>query len=126
MKMGVVVLGHGSQTVVDEANLSLFTVLELVKAKMPDAIVEAAFMMRASKKQDLQQAIDRLVEQGADKIVVAPWFLTNGLHIQQDIPEELAVATERHGDKVKISFARHLGPDSRIVDVLVDRIGEVE
>lgn len=126
MKMGIVVLGHGSQTVVDEANLSLFTVLDLVKTKMPDALVEAAFMMRASKKQDLQQAIDRLVEQGADKIVVAPWFLTNGLHIQQDIPEELAAARERHGDKVNISFARHLGPDSRIVDVLVDRIGEVE
>ncbi|MDA8210586.1 MAG: CbiX/SirB N-terminal domain-containing protein [Clostridia bacterium] len=125
MKNGIVVLGHGSKTVVDEANLALFGVVDLVKNKLNTSLVEAAFMMRESGKQTLQQAIDKLVEQGANRIVVAPWFLTNGLHIQQDIPEELAEARKRHGELVEIAFARHLGPDPRIVDVLVDRIGEV-
>ncbi|HEX3032377.1 MAG TPA: CbiX/SirB N-terminal domain-containing protein [Bacillota bacterium] len=125
MKNGIVVLGHGSKTVVDEANLALYNVVELVKSKVTDSLVEAAWMMRESGKQSLQEAIDKLVEQGAARIVVAPWFLTNGLHIQQDIPEELAEAKNRHGNKVEIAFARHLGPDPRIVDVLVDRIGEV-
>jgi sirohydrochlorin ferrochelatase len=126
MKSGVVVLGHGSKTIVDEANLALYKVIDLVKTKLDTPLVEAAFMMRESGKQNLQQAIDKLVEQGASKIVVAPWFLTNGLHIQQDIPEELAEARTKHKGKVEIAFARHLGPDPRIVDVLIDRIGEDE
>ncbi|MFZ3171451.1 MAG: CbiX/SirB N-terminal domain-containing protein [Carboxydocellales bacterium] len=126
MKNGVVVLGHGSKTIVDEANLALYKVIDLVKTKLDTPLVEAAFMMRESGKQNLQQAIDKLVEQGASKIVVAPWFLTNGLHIQQDIPEELAEARTRHNEKVEIAFARHLGPDPRIVDVLMDRIGEIK
>lgn len=125
MKSGIVVLGHGSKTVVDEANQALFGVVDMVKNKLNTPLVEAAFMMRESGKQTLQQAIDKLVGQGANKIVVAPWFLTNGLHIQQDIPEELAEARKRHSGRVEIAFARHLGPDPRIVDVLVDRIGEV-
>ncbi|MHB1167375.1 MAG: sirohydrochlorin chelatase, partial [Carboxydocellales bacterium] len=115
MKSGVVVLGHGSKTIVDEANLALYNVIDLVKTKLDTPLVEAAFMMRESGKQNLQQAIDKLVAQGASKIVVAPWFLTNGLHIQQDIPEELAEARTRHKGKVEIAFARHLGSDPRIV-----------
>lgn len=125
MTKGIVVLGHGSKTVVDEANLALYQVIDLVKSKMPELLVEPAFMMRESQKQSLQEAIAKLVAGGATRIVVAPWFLTNGLHIQQDIPEELTEARQRHGEKIEISFARHLGPDPRIVEVLLDRIGEV-
>ncbi len=126
MQTGIVVIGHGSKTIVDEANLGLFEVVELVKQKMNNKLVEAAFMMRASEKQTIQQAIDKLVNLGANKIIIAPWFLTKGLHIQQDIPEELAEARQRHGEAVSIAFASHLGPDARIVDVLIDRIGEVD
>jgi sirohydrochlorin ferrochelatase len=39
---------------------------------------------------------------------------------------EISEAMQRHGNSVEIYFARHLGPDPRIVDVLVDRIGAVE
>ncbi|MCL4516051.1 MAG: cobalamin biosynthesis protein CbiX [Firmicutes bacterium] len=128
MKTGIVVLGHGSQARVGEANLVLDSIAalvkDLVKEQLDLDLVEPAFMNRKSGRQGLGEAIDKVVGAGAGKVIVVPVFLTNGLHLQEDIPVELAQAREKYRGEVEIRFASHLGADRRIVEIIVDRIKE--
>jgi sirohydrochlorin ferrochelatase len=102
--------------------------LERVAAEIakifPRARVEPAWMNPKSQRQNLFQAVDRLVAEGARRIIVAPVFLTDGLHIRKDIPEDLAALREQYPG-VEFCFARNLGFDARIVAILAERIGEV-
>ncbi|MEW6446503.1 MAG: CbiX/SirB N-terminal domain-containing protein [Bacillota bacterium] len=121
---GIVVLGHGSRLPVDEANKFLEQVAAEIGRLFTGARVEPAWMNPKSQRQDLAGAVARLVAQGARRIIVAPVFLTDGLHIRKDIPEELAALRERYPG-VEFRFARNLGFDARIIAVLAERIREV-
>jgi len=47
-------------------------------------LVEAAFLEQGSP--DLAGAVARLAARGASRILVTPYFLTLGLHLQRDLP----------------------------------------
>lgn len=124
MKKGIVVLGHGSRASVGEANQVVFQVTDMVKKRVGHSLVETAIMNRMSGLQSLEEAIDRLVIQGATTITVVPMFFSNGMHIQSDIPEEITAIQEKHPGIV-IHMAPHIGADARIADILVERVREV-
>lgn len=121
---GIVILGHGSRAAVDEANSFLERVAAEIGGIFNDARVEPAWMNPKSQRQDLARAVARLVMEGAKRIIVAPVFLTDGLHIRKDIPEDIA-ALKKEYPGVEFRLARHLGFDRRIVAILAERIGEV-
>jgi len=50
--------------------------------------------------------------------VLVPLLLSTGYHVQTDIPAAVAAFPA-------VRVARHLGPDDRLVDALVDRLGPV-
>ena len=125
MSRGIIVLGHGSRAEVTEANDAIFVVAELVKQKTSSDLVEAALMNRSSNLQSVDQAAEVLIQKGVKEIVLAPWFLTKGAHIQSDIPRIIARVQERFPG-VQIVMAPPLGPDPKIVDVLLERVQEVE
>jgi sirohydrochlorin ferrochelatase len=51
-------------------------------------LVEAAFLEQGSP--DLREAVRRLAARGASRILVVPYFLTLGLHLQRDLPRIVA------------------------------------
>ncbi|MGQ9531958.1 MAG: sirohydrochlorin chelatase [Desulfotomaculales bacterium] len=120
---GVVLLGHGSRAAVDEANQFLIRMAEMARAELGIAHVEPAFMNPKSLRQDLAGAVRALVERGVKRLVVAPVFLTNGLHLRRDIPAEIGRLRAAHPE-VEIRLAGHLGCDPRILAVVLDRIRE--
>jgi len=124
VKRGIVILAHGSRAEAAEANQALLKMVELVKTKTSSESVRPAYMNRKSPGPDLAQSVAALVAQDYQEIVVAPWFLTTGIHILEDIPELLAELQARY-PQVKIQLARPLGPDPRLADILFDRIQEV-
>lgn len=121
-------MGHGSRTVVDEANQVLITLSEMIKEKINIEQINVdflatAFMNPESQRPNLEQAVAEVVKKGAEKIIVAPVFLSNGIHIQKDIPEEIKRLKEKY--QVEIKMALHLGADFRIADIIIERIKEV-
>jgi sirohydrochlorin ferrochelatase len=46
-------------------------------------LVEAAFL---EARPELEEAVARLVERGASRILIIPYFLTLGIHLQRDLP----------------------------------------
>ena len=123
MKKGIVVLGHGSRANMSEANQVVFQMADIVKEKMGHDLVEAAIINRMSKLQTLTEAVESLISRGAESVTVAPMFFANGTHIQSDIPEEIGTIQARY-PRVTIRLAQHIGADTRIADILVERARE--
>ncbi len=115
----VIVLGHGSRAA--EANRALHDIVEMVKERGEFDLVEPAFMGRCEP--DLEASVKKLVGQGAKQIIVMPLFLYRGIHVQEDIPGDIRRLQEKYS--VNMVFARNLGPDRRIADIIMDRIREV-
>lgn len=123
MSLGVIVFGHGSRASVAEANQVIFEVAEMVKKQLGGVPVETAILNKEAGRAGIGDAVDRLVKQGATKIIIAPLFLVNGVHIQTDIPQEIDLLKKQHPG-IEIKMAGHIGADMRIADILVERIQE--
>ena len=116
MSEALIILGHGSRS---EAATKQF--LELVDEvrKRRGGLVLPAFMELAEPS--LSQALSEAAAGEVDRIIVEPCLLFNGNHVLHDIPEMIAeLATEQ--PSITLLYGAPLGPDPRIVDVVLDRI----
>ncbi len=80
---GIVVFAHGSS--IESANESVRRIAETVRLEGGFDFVEAAFLDQG--RPDLASAVAALVQKGATRIVVLPYFLTLGVHLQRDLPK---------------------------------------
>jgi sirohydrochlorin ferrochelatase len=87
----------------------------------PDLRVEAAFLDLAEPS--LDQAVDRLVAEGHDEIVVVPLLLSEAYHANVDVPAVVDAATRRH-DGIRIELTSVLGLESSVFHVLDRRLRE--
>ncbi len=116
----VIVIGHGSRSY--EATQEFFQLVSAVRLRIPSVVVESAFMELAEPS--LPQAVKSLSEQGVVSISVVPCFLFHGNHIKKDIPELIAEMQKEYPN-ITFKVGRHLGPESRIADVVATRVDEV-
>ena len=79
--------------------------------------VVAAFLEMAEP--DIHQGIARCVEQGADSIVVVPYFLASGNHVTKDIPAEIACA-QAGLPGVKIELSQYVGANDAMASLVLD------
>jgi sirohydrochlorin ferrochelatase len=65
-------------------------------------MVEAAFLEQGSP--NLAEAVTRLAARGASRILVVPYFLTLGLHLQRDLPRIVAdIARIQPGVEIRVT-----------------------
>ena len=86
MRVGVAIFAHGSS--VASANDAVRLVAAQVARQGGFELVETAFLEGGSP--DLADAVRRLIDRGASRILVVPYFLTLGLHLQRDLPRIVA------------------------------------
>lgn len=122
MKKGIIILGHGSRR--EDANDEIKEIFSKLQVKNPETIYRVAFFEFG--KPSLVDAVQVLLqEKQVEKVIIMPLFLTVGNHIYKNIPEQI-LRLESAYPHVKFAFARHLGPDRRIVEIVEDRIKEAE
>ena len=73
---------------------------------------------------DFSEAVDLLVKQGAEKIIVHPYFLYMGSHVTKDLPFEIGTAEKKYPN-LEFVLAPHLGYHEKLVDVAIERIESV-
>ena len=113
---GYVVFAHGSS--VESANEAVRSVTSQLKNRGGYEAVETAFL--EGGRPDLKGAIDALSAAGAGEVVVIPYFLTLGLHLQRDLPrliEEIEAAHPGLSIRVTPPLDGHPG----MIDALLDR-----
>jgi sirohydrochlorin ferrochelatase len=92
-QIGLIVFGHGSP--VESANQAVREVAMAMARTGGYALVETAFL--EGGKPDLADAARELVNRGAERLIVLPYFLTLGLHLKRDLPKLV--------DEVRAAFA---------------------
>lgn len=98
----------------------LVDVARLTRERM-GGIVEHAHMELAEPT--VAQAFSACVQQGAERVVVHPYFLAPGRHSTVDIPR-LAAEAAAQFPSITYSVTEPLGIDSRLIDVVARRISE--
>ncbi len=114
-KTGLVVFAHGSP--VESANEAVREICRRV-SDAGGYLVEAAFLERGTPT--LEGAVDRLAENGVERVIVVPYFLTLGLHLQRDLPELVNQVSARHPG-IRIEATPPLDGHSSLIDILLDR-----
>jgi precorrin-8X/cobalt-precorrin-8 methylmutase len=116
MKKAVVVLAHGSRK--PEAKLELERITQRLSSKT--ALMTRLACMQLAKP-SFEETIDSLANGGYTDILVVPLFLTNGTHMQEDIPDLIKKAADKHiGLNIRITAC--LWPDPLIINLLEKRV----
>ncbi|HIZ55826.1 MAG TPA: CbiX/SirB N-terminal domain-containing protein [Firmicutes bacterium] len=117
MKQGVLILAHGSRE--PETQKTLEAIMDMLHDRLPETLLSHAYLQFCEKT--LGAGLIELVQQGAEEITVVPYFLFSGIHIQEDIPNEIRAFTEKH-PSIRVRMGKTLGADPRLADILADRV----
>jgi sirohydrochlorin ferrochelatase len=113
---GIVVFAHGSR--IESANQAVRAVAaDLAKAGGFDR-VEAAFLELGQP--DLEGAVALLASEGFRRIVIIPYFLTLGIHLERDLPAIVGRIAQVHPG-VELVTAPPLDGHPALVQILLDR-----
>jgi sirohydrochlorin ferrochelatase len=115
---GFIVFAHGSR--IESANQAVCDVAAQMAAS-GQHVVEAAFLELGAP--DLAGATALLIARGAKCIVVIPYFLTLGTHMQRDLPRLAKAASKVHGD-IEIQITAPLDGHPALVQALLDRASQ--
>ena len=120
---GFIVFAHGSR--VESANQAVRDVVSKMATSQIAAsgpqLVEAAFLELGQP--DLSGATGKLIERGAKRIVVIPYFLTLGTHMQRDLPRLARDASHAHGG-IEMRITSPLDGHPALLQALLDRASE--
>lgn len=136
-KIGILLVGHGSRLPYGKDVVSQLA--EMYKENS-NYLVEVGFMNIS--KPSIPSALNKLAKGGVEKIIVTPVFLAHGVHTKQDIPHILGLdnghehshghdhghSHEEEEEQEEIEFegeiiyTEPLGADTRLVDIIKDRV----
>lgn len=121
MGKGLIVIGHGSRS--RDAVEAFFQVVDLVRKRSDFQSVEGAFMELS--KPSIPEVVAGVAQSGVTEIVFVPYFLYEGIHIKEDIPQMIReIAANYPG--VSFKLARPIGVEPVLADILLDRAAEVK
>ena len=136
----LVLVGHGSRLPYSKEVVS--KIAEKIRERNIYPIVEIGMM--EFNEPTISQAIKKVIEKGAKRIIVVPVFLAHGNHTKRDIPKILGIYNGEEEDShhhehhhhhhhhhheepleipedVEIVYREPIGPDDRLVDIVIDR-----
>ena len=112
----LLLVAHGSRR--QESNLeieSLSKKITKIESKEFDKVMPA-FLEFASPS--IPEAIKKCSEIGAAKVTILPYFLSAGVHITRDIPNEISEASQNTPD-LDIQIANYFGSRDEIAEILM-------
>lgn len=118
---GILILAHGSKRVETEKILN--SLVNKVKEKSGESLVYPSYLQFS--EQNLEVGIEHLIKSGATAIKVMPMFLFNGVHVTEDIPNELNAIKAKYPG-IDIRLTGFIGDDDRIAEIIIDRVRQLK
>jgi sirohydrochlorin ferrochelatase len=116
---GIVIFAHGSS--VESANEAVRAAAAQMERSGGFELVEVAFL--DCSPPNLSAAVARLVQRGATSVVVVPYFLTLGTHLQRDLPKLVHAAAKEHAG-LEIAVTPPLDGHPGLAQILLERTRE--
>jgi sirohydrochlorin ferrochelatase len=114
----LLLIAHGSRN--QAANDDLHYVAAQLRAR-GHAIVEASFLELSSPT--IAEGGEACVRQGAERVVLVPYFLAPGVHVRRDLSEARETMSKRF-PHVRFVLAEPLGRHPLLLDVVLERVAE--
>ncbi|MBL4852287.1 MAG: CbiX/SirB N-terminal domain-containing protein [Gammaproteobacteria bacterium] len=109
----LLLVAHGSRR--QNANQEVAELCQRLTTSVEFDEVNAAFLELAEPS--IADAIDQAVVAGATRVVILPYFLSEGRHVSEDVATLVAAAQARH-DACDITMTPYLGQSPAIADVV--------
>jgi sirohydrochlorin ferrochelatase len=120
-RTAVLLIAHGSRQ--RAANLDLAELVERLAGTGRYPIVEGCFLELAEP--DLPTGGDRCVARGARRVLLIPYFLSAGVHLERDLRAARDELSRRHPG-VRFQLGAPLGPHPLLDRLVAIRIGELD
>jgi sirohydrochlorin ferrochelatase len=118
---GIIVFAHGSR--IEAANQAVRAAAAELARAGDCPMVEAAFLELG--RPSLEEAADLLVARGVDRVVIIPYFLTPGTHLERDLPA-LVAGISKKNNNIQILVTASLDGHPGLVQILADRVRAIE
>jgi sirohydrochlorin ferrochelatase len=116
LSTGIIVFAHGSR--VESANEAVRTVAADLARSGGFPHVRAAFLELGQP--DMEGAVSALAQLGVTRIVIIPYFLTLGLHMERDLPRLVSDISAKHPG-LDIRITPPLDGHPAMLQILLDR-----
>lgn len=117
-KKALIIVDHGSA--VEEANDTLAQIAALIESSGKSWFDIVKYCHMELAEPTVAQAFDACVREGAEHVVVHPYFLVPGRHSTRDIPRLVKEAADRHAG-VSYYVTEPLGVHENIIEVVLER-----
>ncbi len=120
-RTAVLLIAHGSRQ--QAANDDLHELVARIAAAGTHSIVEGCFLELAEP--DLPTGGGRCVARGATRVLMVPYFLSAGVHLQRDLTSARDELNRRYPD-VGFCLGSPLGPHRLLDELVAARIQELD
>ncbi len=120
VKTAVLLVGHGSRA--RNANEALFRVVEHFQKAWPHRILKAAFLEISYPS--IPEGVDLCVSEGAERIIIIPYFLFRGNHVAVDLPAFIKESRGKYPE-IDVILGPHLGFHPKMIEIVDERIQQV-
>jgi len=117
---GIVIAAHGSRS--QDVDVTMQFIMQRVRAQVTEIPVELGYLGMGTPT--IEEALEQLRMQGVHTITIIPYFLFQGMHVKETIPE-IAVKFQQEHPELQVHVGKALGEDERLAAVLAQRIFEV-
>ncbi|MCS7150001.1 MAG: precorrin-8X methylmutase [Caldimicrobium sp.] len=98
--------------------------LKILSRKLSKPVEDLTIAYLQFESPSLEEVLEKLISQGANKIIVHPFFLSNGHHVTHDIPKILD-RYKVNNPEVEILYTKPLGVHESLADIVRERILEI-
>ena len=125
---GILILGHGTRYQ-SLANMRIIKInAERLKLR---GYKHVTYAFNEFCEPTIKDALDLLEKEGVEKIVALPLFIAMGLHLGDEIPEQIGIPSYSDGGIIKVNgreipvaYTRPVEADSRLTDLLSRKASE--
>jgi sirohydrochlorin ferrochelatase len=117
----ILLIAHGSRQ--PSANDDLYELAARLSTQRTYPIVESCFLELAEP--DLVTGGHRCVQLGATRVLMIPYFLSDGVHLRRDLTRARDELNRRYPD-VQFILGSPLGPHPLLDQLVAERIREVD
>ncbi len=119
MDNALLIIGHGSRS--KDAQNIFNKIVDFVRERSDYDLVEGAHMELCTPT--IPDTVNELVEKGVKKIVLVPYFLYEGIHIKEDIPNIIEELSNKYNN-VQFKMAKPIGAEPVLAEILISRAKE--
>ena len=126
-KIGLVLLAHGSR--LDASNEEVKNFVEKIKQENHNRFDYITYGFLELSKPDIPTALENAYKEGVNRIIVLPYFLAKGTHVQQDIPtiikekiKEMVLKNSSGDKQPEIKLISHIGNSKNLAKITINHV----